>query len=144
MPSESTLWDWLKQARQVLGSDLQIERIENMLTAGRPDVDVFWLGKPAVIELKICPKRPARPTTVLRFGSPLRPSQIEWARVRVAAGGTVWYLIQVGAGHQRAIYLIHHIYIEALEAGVTEAWCKEHNSLANPTPAGVILRTTTA
>lgn len=140
MATEKTQWQWLSNARRELGAALHMERIENMVGAGHPDVELCYAGVQAWIEQKVA-KRPARKTTVLRFGSPLRDSQKEWAEKRIAAGGRVWYLIQVGSGHERQMYLIRGTLetVNQLYTHVTEDWCRAHDALDVTTPARVVL-----
>lgn len=140
MPTERTLWDWASQARRVFGDALHVERVENMVGAGHPDAEGCLEGVQFWLELKVA-KRPARKTTKLRFGSPLRDSQVEWARKRIAAGGRVWYLIQVGSGHERQVYLIRATLdtITALYQHVNEDWLRAHDSLDDASPRGVMV-----
>lgn len=139
MPTERTQWQWLSKARREMDLPIHMERLENMIGAGHPDVELCYMGRQNWIEQKVA-KRPARATTVLRFGSPLRDSQYEWALKRIAAGGRVWYLIQVGGGAERQMYLIRATVetVNALYKHVTEEWCREHDALAKQTPRGVV------
>lgn len=140
MPTESTLWDWTSQAKRVFGNLLHLCRIENLVGVGHADVEGCLEGVQFWLELKVA-KRPARRATKLRFGSPLRESQVDWAKKRIAAGGRVWYLIQVGAGHERQVYLIRATVetIDALYQHVNEEWLQEHDSLDDSSPRGVVL-----
>lgn len=140
MPTEATLWQWTSQARRVFLGALHIERLENMVGAGHPDVEGCLEGVQFWLELKVA-KRPARPTTKLRFGSPLRESQVDWAKKRIAAGGRVWYLIQVGGGPERQVYLIRATVqtIDALFQHVNEDWLRAHDRLDDASPRGVVM-----
>lgn len=122
---------------------LHMERIENAVGVGHPDVELCYCGIQSWIEQKVA-KRPARRTTKLRFGSPLRESQKLWAEQRIAAGGRVWYLIQVGAGPERQMYLIRGTpeTVNCLYRHVTEEWCIAHDALDDATPRGVVLTAT--
>lgn len=139
MPTERTQWQWLSKARLQMDLPIHIERIENAVGAGHPDVECCYMGVQNWIEQKVA-KRPARSTTKLRFGSPLRDSQYEWALKRIAAGGRVWYLIQVGGGPDRQMYLVRATVetVNALYEHVTEDWLREHDRLAKATPRGVV------
>lgn len=140
MATEATLWDWAKQCRRVFGNTIHIERLENLVGAGHPDVEGCYEGVQFWLELKVA-KRPARPTTKLRFGSPLRDSQVEWGKKRIAVGGRVWYLIQVGSASERQVYLIRATVqtIDDLYGHVTEDWLRAHDSLDDASPRGVVL-----
>jgi hypothetical protein len=106
MSLEASLWTWLAKARQQLGLALDINRIENWAGPGMPDVEghlrlpdatgQFWL------ELKAEP-RPKRPGTTIRFK--VRTKQIEWINRRWAIGGNVFWLLQVGLGSDRVLFL---------------------------------------
>lgn len=145
MPTEKNGWKWLSKARDQMDLPVHIERVENIAGAGHPDVELCYMGVQNWIEQKAA-HRPARPSTKLRFGSPLRDSQVEWAKKRIAAGGRVWYLIQVGAGHERQMYLVRATIetIDALFNHVTEDWCRAHDSLDDATPRGVVQTVTFA
>lgn len=134
---------WLSGARRQMDLPVHIERVENSVGAGHPDVELCYMGVQNWIEQKVA-KRPARKTTKLRFGSPLRDSQKEWAEKRIAAGGRVWYLIQVGAGHERQMYLIRGTpeTVDALYHHVTEEWCRAQDRLDEQTPRGVVMTVT--
>jgi hypothetical protein len=96
-----------------------MRRIENAVSEGDFDVDGVFLGEPFALELKVA-KRPARRTTKLRFGEPIKDTQEEWGRERLEAGGAAAYLIQVGEGHAALRYLVRASYGARLQAGVTE------------------------
>lgn len=138
--TEKTLWQWASKARLDLGDELHVTRVENVAGEGHPDAEGCYRGVQFWLELKVA-KRPARSATLLRFGSPLRDSQVDWARKRIAAGGRVWYLIQVGSGHERQVYLIRAttVSIDALYHHVNEDWLRQYDSLDEVTPAQVMV-----
>lgn len=137
--SESNLWQWLARARKPLGKALHMTRQENLVAVGQPDVEGCYSGSQFWLELKHA-ARPARATTKLRFGSPIKQNQIEWHRERAGAGGRVYYLISVGSGHERRIYLIPWSRgPEMLDHGVTEKQLDEWNELDSPAPFKVVL-----
>ena len=70
---EQNLWDTLKRQAN---SGLNLQRIENLVGDGIPDVYVGFSGK--WVELKVPPRIPARPQTQLLGAAGLRPSQINW------------------------------------------------------------------
>ena len=95
-PLEKSLWRWLSQARKTLGPLLHMERVENCVGMGHPDVVGCYDGVDFQIELKTA-ARPARPTTLIKTA--VQPSQVIWAKKRSDANGSsAWLLIQVGAG----------------------------------------------
>ncbi len=143
MTRESGLWRWLKGARLRLREDLHIQRVENSVGSGTPDVegklnggDQFW------IELKST-ARPKRDGPV-RFK--VRDSQVEWMRRRAAVGGRPWLLLQVGSGRAAERYLIPGEYAAQVQEGRTETtltqMCevRQHGRLDCNDPADVIRR----
>jgi hypothetical protein len=123
--TESNLWAWLSKARVVLGPDLDMRRIENAVGFGDPDVELCYLGFGCDLELKAAP-RPVRGGR-LHFGSPMKREQVEWGLKRLAAGGAHGFLIQVGEGADRSVYLVHgRLGPAMLEGGVTEGWLVAH------------------
>jgi hypothetical protein len=136
--SESNAWQWLRKAGVVFGDDLHLERVENMAGAGGPDVQGMLKGQPVLIELKHA-ALPARGSTPLRFGSPIRPSQVEWAKARVRAGGNVWYLISVGKGHAREFYLLSaRKHLTNLQEGFGMDWLRYNSVLDVKSPEQVV------
>lgn len=119
MARESGLWRWLSGARRALGADLHMTRVENIIGAGMPDVEGCYQGVQFWLELKSA-MRPAREATPIRFPTKGREDQAKWAMHRIAAGGRAWYLLQVGHGHSRTIYLCSGFYVERLHAGARE------------------------
>jgi hypothetical protein len=123
---EGSLWQWLSRARLAFRERLDIERIENMLGSGHPDVRGTLAGDNFYIELKSVP-RPTRKTTI---ASTIRKEQAEWADRYIEAGGRAHYLlIQVGSGvGSAARYLIGAEHIRFLyENQVDEAWFIKHS-----------------
>lgn len=127
MSRESSLWDWLKKARHELGPALDMNRVENAVEEGTPDVEgylniptakgvggvegQFWL------ELK-AEERPAR-NGPIRFK--VRDKQIEWINRRWEIGANAFWLVQVGSGSERRLFLAPGPCGEKLQAGISEA-----------------------
>lgn len=132
MARESQLWKNLSKARVEIGPTLHMHRIENMLGSGIPDVEFYlgpntltpFLNKPVTgqgwFELKSS-VRPARLTTPIRFKLKGREAQIEWMRARWAVGGNAFWLLQVGEGHERRLFLIRGDMGDRLAGGVCES-----------------------
>jgi hypothetical protein len=122
---ETSLWRWLSRARkQERSGGLHIQRVENSVASGTPDVEgclrghgQFW------IELKSV-DRPKR--TGGRLAVKIRDAQVEWMRRRYMAGGNVWMLIQVGRGNDAERYLVHGCKAKHVQDGVTEDWLRNH------------------
>ena len=143
MARESALWARLRGTAvpELLWKKHKVllERIENLVSAGRPDVegciDSLWI----FIELK-SEDRPARPSTPIRPKT--RPSQSIWHREATNAGSRVhWVLLQVGEGRKARLYLIPGDRYDEIEATEAEL---ELLSVLPPTatPADILLRAT--
>ena len=129
---ETRLWSWLSgTTKKHFKHDLHLNRIENSVSQGMPDVEgclrrvQFW------IELK-CEKRPANWGTKVR--PKFRPAQPPWLRRRIEAGGRAFVLLQVGAGRDARRYLVRGDLADEMAAGVTEDWL-ESVSFVNPKAA---------
>lgn len=137
MALESSLWQWLSKARVELGDRLQMERVENLLGAGYPDVDGFLrlpthhcelatlgAGLPTAgafkLELKSS-ERPARESTPVRFKLRGREAQIAFMRRRWDLEGNAFFLCQVGSSSERRLYLVPGNLGDWLKAGVVES-----------------------
>jgi hypothetical protein len=135
MARESSLWKWLSDARQTMRERVDLRRVEDSIGAGFPDVDggalfpssssfatledilVFF---PFKLELK-SEVRPVRPTTPIRFKLEKRRAQIEFMRKRYAMGEAAYFLLQVGEGADRLLYLAPGDAGERLRAGLMES-----------------------
>lgn len=140
---EAGLWRWLKGARKVLRDDLHMQRVENSVGSGAPDVEgklrgagQFW------IELKST-ARPKRDGPV-RFR--VRDSQVEWMRRRAAAGGRTWLLLQVGSGRSAERYLVPGEHAKMVQNGATETTLmqvcemRQYTGFSSRSPEDVVRR----
>ena len=107
MARESALWDRCKTAAKQLRQmrhHVDLQRLENSVGTGHPDVEGCVDGGQVWIELKSC-MRPARADTCIHPKT--RQSQSDWHATRVKAGCRInWVLIQVGEGHDARLYLV--------------------------------------
>lgn len=97
MANETALWQWL---RKVNRESLHMERIENSAALATPDVE--GQAGPAGhfhLELKCLHGETNVGDGVLKF----RVGQREWAKMRWAAGGAAWILVE---GFEGDLYLI--------------------------------------
>jgi len=85
--------DYQLLRRHLAGANVRIDRIENLLVEGMPDINICIEGTESWIELK-SPKEPKRYNTRL-FGSAHRLSreQMNWFHRQKAAGGKCWIFI---------------------------------------------------
>lgn len=72
---EQKLWD---RMRHCLKDHIYLERIENVVGPGRPDVDTLWAGIVLPVELKALAVFPQRPTTPVLGGKGLNQNQLNW------------------------------------------------------------------
>lgn len=92
---EQKLWDGWRTKRP---KDFWLERIENMVSEGIPDVRVAWRpGGHTFVELK-APIAPKREATPLMKNDGLRISQINWHIKTHSLGGRSWVLIRDDRG----------------------------------------------
>ena len=100
MAKENVLWAWLRRGvKGMPGNDM--ERVENCVSNGTPDVDGCLNGGAYKIELKRVPARD-NGSVITRF----EPMQIPWLERRWKSGGNAWVLLAVGQGHAVRRYLI--------------------------------------
>jgi hypothetical protein len=137
---EKTLWTWLSDCR---GPCVHINRIENVLDAGTPDVEGWTtmvgnaVGTGFQIELKTC-ARPARKNTKLTVK--ITQEQVDFMEARSAVGGLCYVLLQVGGGFNAGRYLIPGAYARGLlNRRYTEADLRKLvNHIGDLTPRGVL------
>lgn len=73
--AEQKLWDHMRRA---LHPTFYVERVENIVMPGRPDVDVMWCGVIIPVELKARPNAPVRSTTPVLGADGLNGNQLNW------------------------------------------------------------------
>lgn len=82
--------------RQGLQGQAYTERVENVVSPGRPDVDVMWNGVTLPIELKAIEGWPRRKDTpVLGKANGLNQSQLNWWLKWQRFGGRGFILVSV-------------------------------------------------
>lgn len=90
---EQKLWD---RMRKGLNGSVYLERVENVVNPGRPDVDVMWGGVTLPIELKAISAWPSRSETpVLGRGKGLNQNQLNWWFQWARSGGRGFILVSV-------------------------------------------------
>lgn len=104
---EQKVWDTMRQRAPV---KVWLERVENVVADGMPDVHVLMEGKMAWVELKhaVLPKRE---TTRVLGNKGLRQSQINWHLKAAAKSLPVYTVIRDDKG---ALYMIHASYAETI------------------------------
>lgn len=115
---ERDLWHALRDAVSPHG---HIERIENMVGNGMPDVTFCILpGIEGFIELKWAPRWPKDPTVILKLKH-FTPQQRIWLRQRTRAGGRCYVLLQVGDDRilLTGEWAQRHLGLDATKADIT-------------------------
>lgn len=103
---EQRLWDRMK--RNVGGSELWLNRIENRVGVGDPDVEAIAAGGLySKVELKAVHKAPPRATTALLGDEGLSTAQKNFLYRWNKLGGRSFILIGVGTGKTAEQYLVH-------------------------------------
>lgn len=112
MASENALRKLFPQRVHQWDPHAQVRQVENAAGAGDPDTYVCTKGRSVWVELKYM-ALPKRKGTKLR-GRHIRTSQLLWAAGHLRAGGTVWFLVQVG----RDYYLLQPRVAARLKSGM--------------------------
>lgn len=100
---ESALWGWLRNGLKDSGLRHHVQRVENSVKVGTPDVEgVIEGGQPFWIELKVATVLVSRPQ--LRIDTTVH--QVFFAQKRWEVGGNAWYLIRAGQHPKREHFLI--------------------------------------
>jgi hypothetical protein len=92
---EQAMWQRLQPLLKPYG---HFERVENAFGSGMPDVNYCVQGHEGWIELKARERWPRLPTDPVVLAH-YTPEQRRWARRRVRAGGTVWWLLRADMEH---------------------------------------------
>ena len=129
------------------GAGVHAVRIENKIAPfGVPDVNYCFLNHEGGrgegwIELKEVPRWPKKPETIIKVDHYTKDQQ-NWARARIAVGGTVWLLLKVGRSDwllfwgTDAIGVVGEVNKEGLYAAATVYWStapKKHDLLGKLT-----------
>lgn len=116
--AEKNLWKWLSNARLHYRDTLHMDRIENGVGQGFPDVEGYLRDYGGLlIELKTA-ARPVRKGGIVRVK--VRIEQIRWHLKRRKAGQRTWFLVQVGSGAKAARYLLPGVLGELIGEGMKE------------------------
>lgn len=90
---EQRLWDRMRRA---LTGKVRLERIENVVSVGTPDLLCLANGKTSMVELKAVEDWPARATTRVLGSQGLSVDQKNWHHDWTRNGGTSFIIIGVG------------------------------------------------
>lgn len=97
MGKEASLWTTV---REILSPFAHLERVENKVNVGTPDVNYCLNGAKGEgwLELKDVDHWPARAGTILRIAH-VTEVQREWWRARRRSGGACYVLLRVGRSY---------------------------------------------
>lgn len=117
---EKNLWRWVKTGcrGEFQEQSLYMERVENSVASGTPDVDGCLNGACFKIELKTA-ARPRNPGNCVAVK--FTPAQIPWHKRYARSAGPSFILIQVGSGSAARRYLIHGDKAANVQLGVPES-----------------------
>ena len=103
MAKESGVWKWLRDGTKHLRRKLALERVENSVGAGRPDVNGHFEGGHTFdIELKRAKSNKTSDTVHIKW----QPKQQPWLMARWAKGAMCWVLIVVDEGPNLKRFLV--------------------------------------
>ncbi len=107
---ESQFWAHIRDTNKSLGAYL--ERVENSVSLGMPDVHGVWELTSFWLELKVGEDLGDR----IRARK-VRPEQVTWQMNYAALGGKVATLVRVRSGRSPLDYLVHPLNLERLKSG---------------------------
>lgn len=112
---EQKVWDAMRNA---IGHSVRLERIENRVGTGRPDVDALYAGRFTPIELKAVPAGwPVRESTpVLPAGKGMRVAQLNWHLDWRRWGGRSLIVVGVNKGRAREVFVFDGAIADDLNA----------------------------
>ena len=131
MGTEKRLWEILKKGGGP--ANMHVQRVENVVKKGVPDVEGCINGKSFWLELK-AGSMPAVDTSLVQCED-LKEEQLRFIRDRMAAGGAVWLLYRVGDRSAARMYLIRGEDAPGAAPKPTLLWLQKHTQcgpLASP------------
>jgi len=131
--TETTLYNWLYGAKRTFGNRLRLERVENCVSDGMPDVDGTLDGEGFKIELKVC-----KPNTEGFVKIDMKRSQFIWFKNSTASGTCAYILIMFGKINSR--FLLSVDSIDLLTEEVHTDILLEHSFIKPDATAEEIIR----
>lgn len=125
---EQRLWDSMRN--RLKGRGIRLERIENAVGSGRPDIDALYKGNFTTIELKAVEAWPARPLTPVLGRKGLNPDQQNWHMDWASYGGRSLIIVGVGTGNEREVFAFlgtFHDQINTMTQAAMRAFCSAKN-----------------
>lgn len=126
---EKDLW---KKIQRGLGEVIdgvggRMDRVENGVVEGMPDVSMCAGGIDVWVELKYVAKWPSRANTRVLGDRGLRPEQINWHLRQQRAGGRSFVVVGVG----KEIYIADGLHAKEMNSWVSEEWFKRGHKVEN-------------
>jgi hypothetical protein len=118
---ESTFYQRVRKMILAEFPSARIDRVENGLVDGMPDVNCCLSGPEVWLELKYVEDWPARATTQVLGRKGLRLEQVNWHIRQSAAGGKSWILVGIG----KETWIIDNLYARDVNTWTKEMWQKE-------------------
>ena len=120
---EKDLWKKIQRGfGQVIdGVGGRMDRVENGVVDGMPDVSTTAASIDVWLELKYVAKWPSRANTRVLGDKGLRPEQINWHLRHARAGGSSWVVVGIG----KEIYLARGSEAKEVNGWVSEDWFKK-------------------
>ena len=123
-PNETSVYKKIRA--NICGPTDRMERVENGLIAGMPDVNYCLDAQEGWMEIK-SPTEPKRASTALfASGHPVSIEQINWMHVQHMAGGVSWLMI----GSDKRMLMIHGGRVAALVHRINEMTVSELEKIA--------------
>ena len=118
---EAGLYQRLRKKILATFPSARIDRVENGLVDGMPDVNVCIGGKDVWLELKYIDSWPARDTTQVLGRRGLRPEQINWHLKQAIAGGTSFIVV----GVDRETFVTDGLVVREINTWTRQEWLAE-------------------
>ena len=118
---ESTFYQRVRKMILAEFPSARVDRVENGLVDGMPDVNCCLKGVEVWLELKYVESWPARATTQVLGRKGLRPEQINWHIKQGMAGGRSFILVGIG----KETWITDNEYARDVNSWTKEMWESE-------------------
>lgn len=115
---ESTFYQRVRKMILAEFPSARIDRVENGLVDGMPDVNCCVKGSDLWLELKYIESWPARAATQVLGRKGLRPEQVNWHIRQSAAGGVSFIVVGIG----KETWVADNAYARDINSWTKENW----------------------
>ena len=115
---ESTFYQRVRKMILAEFPSARIDRVENGIVDGMPDVNCCVNGQDLWLELKYIESWPARASTQVLGRKGLRPEQINWHIRQAAAGGDSYVIVGIG----KETWVAPNKYARDINSWTKEQW----------------------